>query len=460
LKILLVYPTTLDYQQKPLKYRKAYLPALSLAIIDALTPSDHSVRVINDCVEKIDYSVSYDLVGITALTSQAERAYQIASKFRQIGVKVVIGGVHASILPQEVKRHADSVVIGEAENIWEQILYDCQNEMLKPFYQDIDFPKLDRLVIPRWTHTDLSLYRRAVGRKMPRMPIYTTRGCVHGCKFCSVTKYFGRTYRFKPVSNVLAEIDATNATSYFFVDDNIVCNPAFSEELFRALSKKKIRWFSQANTRILKAPHLIELAGEAGCTNLFIGIESFDPESLKSVNKGFNKPSEYLELFKRLERTGIRPWASLIFGFDNDTPEKFRENIDFLTRNNIWNIILWILTPLPGTDLYTEMVEHGRITEKSWSKYDLNHLVFKPYKMNKAELLFNFWDIYRELYSARNIFRRTLHMISTASNPVNELIYSLATQLYYRKKLKDSDHPYSMGLGKPQATIPKEHCYR
>ena len=230
MKILFVYPTKLNASGKPIKYRKAFLPPLALAILDSLTPDKHDVRIIDDIVENIDFSVPYDLVAITAMTMQVERAYQIADAFRERGVKVIMGGMHPTVLPQEAKQHADSVVIGEADNIWEQILDDCENNTLKDFYQDASFPDLQKPVIPKWDNANLRVYPKRIGAKLPMMPIFTTRGCPLGCTFCSVTKFFGKSTRVKPVSHVIQEIESTGATEYLFVDDNITCNPDYSRE--------------------------------------------------------------------------------------------------------------------------------------------------------------------------------------------------------------------------------------
>jgi radical SAM superfamily enzyme YgiQ (UPF0313 family) len=447
MKILLIYPTTLDQQGTPVKYKKAYLPPLSLAIIDSLTPKKHFVKVINDAVEQVDLTADFDLIGITALTAQAPRAYQIADAFRSRGKKVILGGVHPSLMVNEASQHADSVAIGEIENLWEEILVDFEKNQLKNIYKSEAFPDLQKLVIPKWDNINLNIYRRSTGpKKMPRMPIYTTRGCVFNCKYCSVSKFFGRSYRFKPIENVLKEIDATGADSYVFVDDNIICNADFSEELFKALSYKNIRWWSQASTTILQKPHLIELAAKAGCNNLFFGIESINKENLKSVKKGFNNPEAYTELLQRLNKAGIRPWISLIFGLDHDNYDQLKKTIDFFYKTNIGDIVLWILTPLPGTDLYSEMMNDGRIFETDWSKYDLNHVVYTPMHFTPKELYDQFWKCYLELYSASNIFKRAIPYFNSPDKKLKKLSMELLIQLYMRKQLKAHNHPYSMGI--------------
>ncbi len=174
MNILLVYPTKLDENGKPVKYKRGHIPPLSLAILDSLTPRNNNVEVVNDVVEEIKFSDSYDLVAITGMTAQIKRAYQIADRFRNLGTRVIIGGMHATVLPEEVMEHADAVVVGEVENLWEQILDDLENNKLQKVYQDSSLSDLDRLVIPKWNNMNMSIYPKLIGKKLPMMPIFTT----------------------------------------------------------------------------------------------------------------------------------------------------------------------------------------------------------------------------------------------------------------------------------------------
>lgn len=449
MKIAIIFPTKLDKNKKPIKYKKAFLPPLNTAILNSLTPAKHSVKVINDIVEDIDFSDSYDLVAITAMTTQINRAYQIADRFRKLGVMVVIGGVHANFLPDEVKQHADSVVIGEVENLWEQIINDSENNNLKDFYKDMSLPDLQKLLIPKWENVNLNIYPKPIGYKLPMMPIFTTRGCPYGCKFCSVTKYFGNAYRVKPISHVMREIEAVDAESYFFVDDNIACKPEYSRELFKALSHKNVRWVSQISTTVLRNPDLIELASKSGCTSLLIGIESLDRKNLQSAGKGFNKTEEYEELFARLRKAGIVPFPNIIFGFDNDSPEVFRSTIDFLMKNKVGYATFFILTPLPGTIFFDEMNNAGRLPHKDWSKYDLNHIVFKPQKLTKSELYSHYWKSYQEFFSLKNITKRIYYNIALSKKDLFKVILeNLFYQFFIRREVNSYEHPFSGGIGR------------
>ena len=450
MKILFIYPTRLDNNQNPIKYKKAFLPPLSLAILNGLTPKSHNVKVINDIVENVDFSSDYDLVGITAMTTQIGRAYQIADRFRKLGVKVIIGGIHATVLPEEAKKHADSVVIGEADNLWEDIINDFELNQNKDFYKDDTRPDLQNFALPSWDNINLNIYPKPRGHRLPKMPLFTTRGCVFNCKFCSVSKYFGRTYRFKPIPHVIKEIDHVGTDSYFFVDDNIACNADYSEDLFKAITGKKINWLSQISTTVLKTPKLIDLAAKSGCTSLFIGIESINRDSLKTINKGFNKIEKYEELFARLRESGIKPFVSIIFGLDEDTSEQFKLTIDFLMKNKIGNAYFWILTPLPGTKLYEEMDHDNRILTKDWSRYNLSDVVFQPKNFTPQELYDGYWKAFQEFFSIKNIVKRLYYNVPITSQPFDAFTRSLFYQLHYRKKVKNYDHPLSGGIDKIQ----------
>ncbi|MGA1871526.1 MAG: B12-binding domain-containing radical SAM protein [bacterium] len=448
MNILFIYPTKLDKNGNIIKYKKAFLPPLSLAILNSLTPVRHNVKIVNDIVEDISFSSCYDLVAITSMTMQIKRAYQIADRFRCLGTKVIIGGFHATILPEEAKKHADSVVIGEADNLWEQILSDFENNNFKEFYQDTSFPDLQKLVIPKWDNMNLKIYPKPIGYRLPMMPLFTTRGCVFSCRFCSVSKFFGKTYRFKPISNVIKEIDSINTKAYIFVDDNISCNVDYSRELFKALSHKKIRWLSQISTSVLKTPALIDLAAKSGCNSLFIGIESINNKNLKSINKGFNKAEEYEELFTRLRKVGIIPFPSIIFGLDYDTPDQLKLTLDFLMKNKIGYALFWILTPLPGTDLFNDMNKEGRILDNNWSMYDLSNVIFQPKNFTTSELYMNYWKTYQKFYSLKNIAKRMYYNISISAHPFYEFFDNLFYQFYFRKKVNLYDPPISGGINR------------
>jgi radical SAM superfamily enzyme YgiQ (UPF0313 family) len=448
MRILLIAPSRLDDQQRPIKYRKAFLPPLSLAILSGLTPREHCLKVINDLVEEIDFTANYDLVGITAMSCQVERAYQIAAEFRSRGIKVVMGGVHPTLLPEEVKLHADSVVIGEAERIWPVLLQDMEKGCLQAVYKDDGYPDLSDSPIPRWDTMDLSIYPHRLGSKVPVMPLFTTRGCPYGCKFCSVTKLYGKSYRSRPVDDVLREIDRTGARELFFVDDNIACDPDYSRALFRALKGKGVTWISQISTTVLKNPDLIDLAAQSGCFYLFVGMESLNPSSLENANKGFNKIEQYSELIRRMHKAGIIPFTSFIFGFDEDTDAHFRLTLEFLRKEKVGFAAFWILTPLPGTDLQNELESAGRIIDRRWSSYDGATVVFKPKTFTPEELTRRYWETFAQYYSWWGIWSHLIMNVRYSGRRLEELFRNLFYQPYFWRKVSRHDHPFSGGIGR------------
>jgi radical SAM superfamily enzyme YgiQ (UPF0313 family) len=446
MKILLIKPSRLDENKQPIKYRKALLPPLPLAILDRLTPERHQVKIVDDIVEDIDYSRSYDLVGISAMTVQAERAYQVGDRFREMGVKVIMGGIHPSVLPHEAIKHADSVVIGEAEGLWRQILADFENNSHKEFYQDTSRSSLRELIIPKWDNVNMKIYVKQIGRKRPPIPIFTTRGCHFSCSYCTVTGIFGKTFRTKPVSNVLKEIDNINNKNYLFADDNIAGDFDYSRELFKALIPKKISWLSQISTTVLKSPDLIDLAGKSGCELLLFGTESINKNSLKSVNKGFNNPEDYIELFARTRKAGIIPCPTIMFGFDEDSLDQFRLSIEFLEKNKLETAMFSILTPFPGTKVYREMKEAGRIMTYNWSMYDFGHVVFHPKNFTAHELKTHFWKTYRRLLSFKNMTKRLSYITSMSRRPWADFFKSLLYMFYNRINVYSYDQAISDGV--------------
>jgi radical SAM superfamily enzyme YgiQ (UPF0313 family) len=447
MRIQLIYPTTLDPDGNPVKYWKAFLPPLSLGLLAALTPPRHTVRLVNELVEAVDFDTPWDLVGISAMTTQADRAYEIAARFRASGVPVVMGGFHATLMQEEVSRHVDAVAVGECESIWLDILEDCEHGRLRHVYRAETRPDLSRVMAPDWRGADLSIYPRRPGAGMPMMPIYTSRGCPYDCDFCAVTKFAGTAFRTRPVSAVLEEISRTPAKEYFFVDDNIGCDADYADELFRALVPRRIRWMSQISTRIVHRPSLIDLAARSGCFYLFIGIESLNTRSLREAHKSFNHVERYEELIARMRKAGIVPFLSFIFGFDEDTPDQFEQTLRFIERNRIGFAAFWILTPLPGTTLHGRFSAEGRIRSAAWSLYDGSHAVFEPKGQSAADLEEQYWEAYQRLHTWGALMKGIWRNVRYSAHPVDEAMRNLLYQPFFQRKVLARQHPFSGGIG-------------
>lgn len=374
-------------------------PYLALTTLAALTGEDWEVSIIDENVDAIDFSDSPDLVAITIMTPLAKRGYEIADSFRRKGVSVVLGGIHPTMMNDEAKIHADSVVMGEAEQTWPLVLSDFKRDNLQPFYKSANFCSLNKLAIPKRNLLNRRKYFFA-------NTVQTTRGCPFDCEFCSVTSFYGRTYRVRPVENVISEINQMEKGFLFFVDDNIVGKPSYAKELFRALIPLKIKWFSQASLSVVKDRELLNLAQRSGCKGLFIGFESLSQENLRAMGKSTNRVSEYKDAIKMLHDHGIGIQGSFIFGTDYDDSSVFSDVIRFIEKTHLEAVLFSVLTPFPGTRTYETLQKENRIIDTDWEKYDMNHVVFRPEKMTPKELQEGFNWAYRRLYGHRSILTR------------------------------------------------------
>jgi radical SAM superfamily enzyme YgiQ (UPF0313 family) len=375
---------------------------LTLTTLAALTPPDVEVKITDENVEPIDFEEEVDLVGLTGMVMHAPRAYQIAQHFRQRGIPVVMGGPHASSCPLEAKEHVDAVVIGEAENIWKGLIEDLQEGHLQPFYKADAYCSMKGIPPPR-----LDLLRKDA--YMTINCVQTTRGCPHQCDFCHVTHFFGKTYRCRPVNEVIEEVKRLEGDFLVFIDDNITGNRHYAKELFTQLKPLKKKWASQASMPLTRDPELLKLAAESGCVSLFIGVESLSSENLRDVNKTFNRPHQLEEAMKALHDHDIMIVAGFIFGLDHDDEGVFERTLRFCERNRIELPSFFILTPLPGTPLFQRMESEERLLHRDWAKYNGATVVFKPKLMTEETLQRGFHWVCKEGYSWGSIMKRVFH---------------------------------------------------
>ena len=396
MKLDLIVPAT---QENLRKREKPPCPPLGLAMVAALTPPEVEVSLTDENVTVIDFQKETDLVGITALTITAQRAYEIADTFRARGVKVILGGSHPSALPEEASQHADAVVIGEAEGIWSNVIEDFKANKLQRMYSQRERPSLLNLPIPR---RDLF----AKGAYYVTNTISTTRGCPYACSFCSVTSFFGHTYRCRPIEEIVKEIETLNHRKPIgFVDDNIVGNPKFIKELFRTLVPYKIRWAAQASVTVARDDELLKLAAASGCMALLIGFETLSPANLAAVGKRVNVVDEYETVIRKIHSHGIAIHGFFILGLDEDDEDVFERTVRFAQKMRLESAQFAWPVPYPGTALCESLDKAGRIVTKDWSQYESN-LVFEP-KLMSREMLQKGCDwVWREFYSLPSIWRR------------------------------------------------------
>lgn len=398
MKIALIAPAWHDPLWESDK-EKSIFPPLNLITVAALTPPEHEVVILDESLTTIDFDEKYDLVGISVMTALAPRAYEIADAFRSRGIPVVLGGMHPSTLPEEAKAHADAVVIGEAEGSWPQLIEDLKNGSLKPFYRQRERLRLENMVIPR---------RDLLNRSRYLVPdtVQTTRGCPFACSFCTVSQFFGHEFRFRPVEEVVREVQALEGEVIAFVDDNIVGHPAYAKRLFKALAPLKIKWFSQGSLNIARDEDLLRLAAESGCIGLFIGFESLSPSNLKAVGKAVNRVEEYSAAIKKIHEYGIAIEGAFIFGFDEDDESIFERTVKFAQENRLEAAQFGILTPFPGTPLREQLEREGRIINNDWGEYTISKVVFEPKLMSPRTLQEGFNWAWQEFYSLGSISRR------------------------------------------------------
>jgi len=389
----------------PAVEENAPIPNLALPILAALSPPDAHITFTDDLLTPIHLEKGLkevDLVGITVLTKTALRAYRIADAYRKRGVPVVFGGIHPTALPEEAKVHADAVVIGEAERIWPQLIEDLRAGHLKEFYQQEGFiapaeiPRPRREILPRRGYFPLDV-------------VQVSRGCPFRCEFCSVRKFFGDTYRFRPVNDVVEEVRTLPHRLIMFNDDNIIGNPSFSKELLNALIPLNKKWIGQASLAGLRGVENIELLKKSGCIGLLIGFESLSRSNLIRSQKYQNDPAEYREIVDRLHRFGISIWGSFIFGFDEDEPSIFEETLTFAVQTKIFSVVFAILTPYPETTLYQRLKKEGRLVQEEWwllERPEESAPHFVPQKMSGEVLREGWKKAWKEFYSLPSIVKR------------------------------------------------------
>jgi radical SAM superfamily enzyme YgiQ (UPF0313 family) len=376
-------------------------PPLNLQQISALTPPGHHVAVIDEGFSKFDLTKNYeyDLIGISCNTRNAFRAYEISDHFRKQGKTVVLGGYHPSALPEEAKQHADSVVVGEADETWPQLIKDLENNDLKSFYFQNTPIEPENIIAPRREITK-NFYFLSV--------LQASRGCPMGCDFCAITNQkFGKIFRKRPIEDVIEEIKSLKRKGFSFHDPSLTTDLNFTKSLFKEMAGLNKKFICYGNINMLgKDDELLQLASDAGCIGWSIGFDSLSQESLYSIQKVHNKVLEFTNSVKKIQDYNMTIFGSFIFGFDTDTTDVFRLTSDFLRRANIDVPIFNILTPYPGTPIYYRLEKEGRILTKDWSKYTLNNVVFQPKNMTKEELLNGTINMYKEFYSSPNTLKR------------------------------------------------------
>jgi radical SAM superfamily enzyme YgiQ (UPF0313 family) len=413
--------------------KSSRFPPLGLGIIAALTPASWDVTLVDETWEPFSYREA-DMVGITAFTATAPRAYEIARLYRSQKVPVVMGGIHASMCPEEAHQFVDCVVIGEAETVWPQIIADFEAGSLAAEYTGSwgelagnPFPRYD-LFNPGYMFAS----------------IQTSRGCPLDCNFCSVTAFNGHRYRRRPAGEVLEELSGISQKMVFFVDDNIIGYGGEARqgtlELFKGMVELKLDkwWFCQASLNFADDEEVLAWAARAGCKMVFLGLESEDEETLSEVNKQLNlkrKVSAYADVFQRIHRAGIAVLGAFIYGMDNDTSATLDHRTSYMINSDIDVMQVTHLTPLPGTRLFTKLRDEGRLIytdfPQDWNRYDMTQVVHRPANMSEAEFSVDIFNCNRRLYSWPVLLKKACQTMLRTHNAMATM-FAFQSNINYR----------------------------
>jgi radical SAM superfamily enzyme YgiQ (UPF0313 family) len=422
MKICLIYPKSNFISHSPKfinfwnsnEYIRSYRQNWSgltpaLPIIASLIGEEHEVTIIDENIEMIDFTKGYDLIGITSMTQQAIRAYEIADQFRRRNVKVVLGGIHPTVLPEEALSHADAVVVGEAEYVWRTVLEDLCSGNLKKIYKSEGLVDLGSI-------SQVPNYELLCNKNYKVIWVQNSRGCPHDCEFCAASKVFGQKYRIKNPDQVINEINTikNNFGNIWiaFGDDNFIVNKKKSKELLEKIANLNIRWACESDISVAEDEEILLLLRKSGCSFLFTGLESLDEQGLLNIDRAnwkMKKRKYYAEYINKIQSYGIGVMGSFIIGLENDYESVFQNITDFIIETNLFEANISILTPFPGTRLRERLEKEKRILPTNWDNYTLYDVNIHHRHLTKDQMEDGLLKIYQTIHSEKNYLRKMEH---------------------------------------------------
>ena len=385
----------------------ASLPSLAGVTLAALTPPDVDFSYVEvDDIDDLDLDTSYDLVALSTFTAMADECYALADRYRSEGVPVVIGGLHAALMPREAKSHADAVCVGEGEPHWRRILADAAVDSLQPFYgPDTDAYDIAETPTPRYDLLDTDRYNR--------LTVQTSRGCPWACEFCAASRIYGK-YRIRPVECVMRDVDAIRELwprpFIEFADDNTFVSKAWSKEFLREMCARDVRWFTETDVSVADDDELLDLLAESGCQQVLVGLESVFPDSLDGLdtrNWKLKRLDGYRRAIDRIQSRGVTVNGCFIVGLDGDTPDSFERIRDFVFDSGLIECQVTALTPFPNTPLYRRLEGEGRLlAERYWDRCTLFDVNYRPKQMTVEQLEEGLRFLFGELYNDAAYRRR------------------------------------------------------
>jgi radical SAM superfamily enzyme YgiQ (UPF0313 family) len=436
-KILFIQPSCYDDEGVVIKKRTLHFVGLVFPLLAAMTPSRWEIEVVIELIEDIPFDSDADVIGIGGMGQSTRRGIDLAKEFKRRGKTVIMGGPMVTIAPELAAPFCDSIVRGSAEPVWAEVLEDVENGRLKPVYAK----ELETLSTP------VPRYEVLLGKRIGDfLPVQAARGCVHSCSFCTIYCIYRNRYYRRATREIVRDIRHVRALGFrkfLLLDDNIMSDRSFMLALCKEIRKLDMRWMSQCVIDIARDPELLEVVRDSGCTLLSFGLESISRQSLKDVNKAWARPDDYTALIETITAAGIEVASEMIVGVDSDTLPSLRATIDFVSRSRIVAPKFYLMTPIPGTDLFDQMKRQGRILTDDLLAMTSSVPAITHPNMTTAELGAVYWEIYDRLYTLRMILRRTILHRYFFRAPGRYLFY-LLVNLFYRYQIKRRIGPIVM----------------
>ncbi len=403
---------------------------LAFAVLAGLTPPDVELDFFDERLEDLPLDHVTDLVAITMTTYTARRCYQVASHFRKRGIQVVVGGYHPTFLPEEALNYADAVVVGDAEEVWSQVVEDARQRQLQRIYKSEKQPDLKSL------RFDRSIF--AGKRYKPLVPVQYGRGCHFACDFCSIRSFYGSHTRQRPLNELIAEIESLDAKYILFIDDNLFSERQKALVLFAAITPLKIKWTCQISIDVAYDDVLLDAMARSGCIAALIGFESLSADNLHTMRKSWaHKKGSYAEAIRKFQEHGILLWGSFVFGYDQDTLDTFDRTAEFAIASKMTLVNFAAITPVPGTTLYQRFQKEGRLLFERWwldPAYQYGQAVFRPKNMTPEQLTEGCVRARNAFYSYSSIFKRALDWKCNSSSP-DRIFFFWAANLLYKSEV-------------------------
>ncbi|KOA19171.1 coproporphyrinogen III oxidase [Clostridium homopropionicum DSM 5847] len=423
--ILLITPENKEINKFRKKQVNNFIQITMPYLAGFIDESKYNIFLLDEYNQSIPFENQFHLIAITVNTSNASHCYEIATRFRNKGAKVVFGGPHATLLPDEAINYCDYIIIGEGEETWPQFLEDFYTNKAKKIYKTESIPSLKGIPIPK---RDL-----VKGRYLTKGAVFATRGCPYNCSYCNLKQIYSNSFRTRPIQEVIEDIKSINRKYFVFWDDNFFGDIEYAKALMRELAKLNKKWAAQVTLERCEDEEVLKLAKESGCIYFFVGLESFSEMSLASVNKSINNVKEYKRIIDLIHSNRISVQAGIIFGFDTDTKDVFKVTLEACNKLGIDGVTVSILTPLPKTPLYDQFKKENRLLSTDWTYFNgKTRVAFKPKNMTSEELFEGYMWFRREFYSMKSIIKR---LLISKTNIVHNFIVNLG----YKFSIKETE---------------------